>query len=299
NFFVRVGMMNPDYVLKILDELIEAMKEDKIFRFIHIPVQSGNNKVLKSMNRRYTAEDFRRIIRRFREEIPDMTVSTDIICGFPGETEEQFNDSVELIKEIRPDVLNISRFWPRPGTPAESMEQFPTRITKERSQKLTKAFHDIAREKNRAWIGWKGKVLIDEKGKAGTGTMIGRNYAYKPVVVRAAVNPRGSSTSETQGRGGGKPQSFLRKNSEKHVGCPRCARNPTRETSVVGANERSELCPTWHCVPAERNQLTGTQATQKKKQELSRRQPEKDYEMNLGDFIDAEIKDTTIHDLRA
>lgn len=186
-FFVRLGMMNPNNVKKILPELIEAVKKEdsKVFRFIHIPVQSGNNEILRKMNRRYDVKDFKEIISEFRKEIPDITISTDIICGFPTETEEQFSDSMKLIEEIKPDVLNISRFWPRPGTPAESMKQIPSWITKERSRKLTKVFNRIALEKNQRWIGWKGEVLIDEKGKSGTGTMIGRNNCYKPVVVRA------------------------------------------------------------------------------------------------------------------
>jgi threonylcarbamoyladenosine tRNA methylthiotransferase CDKAL1 len=180
-----VGMMNPNHVLNMLDELIEAFKGDRIFKFIHIPVQAGNDEVLKRMNRRYSADDFRRIVKEFRKKIPKMTISTDIICGFPGETDEQFNDSVELIREIKPDVLNISRFWPRPGTAAEKMEgQLHGNITKERSTLLQKVHEEVSFEKNRKWIGWKGKVLIDEKGKPGTNTFIGRNYCYKPVVVK-------------------------------------------------------------------------------------------------------------------
>lgn len=184
-FFVRVGMMNPNNVLPMLNELIDAFKEEKIFKFIHIPVQSGNDEILKKMGRRYKAEDFKRIIEKFRREIPKITVSTDIICGFPTETKEQFQDSVKLIEEIKPDVLNISRFWPRPGTPAEKMEQLSGGETKNRSTELAEIFGKIALEKNKRWVGWKGKVLIDEKGKPGTDSWIGRNYCYKPVVVKS------------------------------------------------------------------------------------------------------------------
>jgi len=134
------------------------------------------------MNRKYSVEDFKKIVSAFRNSIPKITIATDIICGFPGETEEQFEDTIELMKEIKPDIINISRFWSRPGTPAEKMKQFPTRITKERSQKLTKEFNKISLERNKAWIGWKGPVLIDEKGKSGT--MIARSYTYKPIIVK-------------------------------------------------------------------------------------------------------------------
>ncbi len=183
-FLVRVGMMNPNNVLPILDELIDSYKSKKIFKFIHIPVQSGNNEILKLMNRKYKVEDFKKIIKKLREQIPEITISTDIICGFPSETEKQFNDSLDLIKEIKPDVINISRFGPRPNTLAEKMpNQVHGSITKKRSTKLTNLFNKTALEKNKSWIGWKGEILVDEIGK--NKTMVGRNFAYKPVVIKA------------------------------------------------------------------------------------------------------------------
>ena len=168
--------------MPILNKLIKAYKSDKIFKFLHIPVQSGNNEVLKAMNRYYRIEDFKKIIKAFRKTFPRITISTDIICGFPGETEKQFNDSLKLIKETKPSVLNISRFWSRPGTKAEKLKQIPGWIIKERSRALTKLFHEIALEQNRKWINWKGAVLIDEKGK--NNTWVGRNLSYKPVIIK-------------------------------------------------------------------------------------------------------------------
>ncbi len=183
DFFIRLGMMNPGNVLPILGRLIEAYKDKKIFKFLHIPVQSGNDKILKLMNRKYTVEQFKEIIKKFREAIPGITISTDIICGFPTETEGQFQDSLELIKEIKPDVLNISRFMARPGTKAAYMEgQIVGRITKDRSRLLTDIFGNIARMQNEKWLDWEGEVLIDEKGK--DDSWIGRNFAYRPVVVK-------------------------------------------------------------------------------------------------------------------
>jgi len=181
-FFVRIGMMNPCNVLPILDELIEIYKNKKIFKFLHMPVQSGNDKILELMNRNYKAEQFKEMINKFRKEIPNITISTDIICGFPTETEEQFNDSLKLVREIKPDVLNISRFMPRPGTKASYMEQLEGGVTKDRSRLLTDIFGNIARMQNEKWIDWEGEILIDEKGK--DDSWIGRNFAYKPVVVR-------------------------------------------------------------------------------------------------------------------
>jgi len=180
-FMVRVGMMNPAHAAGIAEELAEAFADKKVFKFLHIPVQSGNDEILRKMNRRYTTADFKFIVQTVRQRIPEITLSTDIICGFPGETREQFNDSINLIKELRPDVLNISRFWPRPRTEAEAMEQLNGEEKKDRSRFLSSVFHYIAHGNNKKWRGWTGEIIIDEKGKGGS--WIGRNFCYKPVVV--------------------------------------------------------------------------------------------------------------------
>lgn len=183
DFKIRFGMIKPDHALKYLDGLIAIYKNDKMFKFLHIPAQSGNNDILKLMNRNYTIEDFKEIIKKFRLNIPDLTISTDIICGFPTETKEQFTDSVNLIKEIKPDVLNISRFIPRPKTKAFEMEQLQGGEIKNRSRLLTSLFDWVAFEKNKKWRNWTGNILIDEIGK--NNTFIGRNHAYKPVVLES------------------------------------------------------------------------------------------------------------------
>lgn len=181
-FFVRIGMMNPVNILPIMGELIEIYKNEKIFGFLHVPVQSGNNEILKLMKRDYVVDDFKKIINKFKKEIPNITISTDIICGFPTETEQQFNDSLNLIKEIKPDVLNISKFIARPRTEAYNLEQLPGGEVKSRSRLLTGIFHNIARMQNEKWMGWEGDILIDEKGK--DKSFIGRNFAYKPIIIK-------------------------------------------------------------------------------------------------------------------
>ncbi|MFC1800647.1 tRNA (N(6)-L-threonylcarbamoyladenosine(37)-C(2))-methylthiotransferase [Nanoarchaeota archaeon] len=183
DFKIRLGMMNPDNVIAIIDELLEVYANDKMFKFIHIPVQSGNDEVLSKMNRTYSVNDFKELIRKIKTAIPQMTLATDVIVGFPGETEEQFNDSLDLIKEITPTVLNISRFKAREGTAAAAMEdQVRGGIVKDRSKKVTDLFHRVAYIQNEKWFGWKGMILIDEKGK--NDTWVGRNLAYKPVIVQ-------------------------------------------------------------------------------------------------------------------
>jgi threonylcarbamoyladenosine tRNA methylthiotransferase CDKAL1 len=185
-FFVRVGMMNPMHLLDILEPMVKVYKNDKVFKFLHVPVQSGNNQILESMKRKYPVEDFRKIVNMFRNNIPNLTLSTDIICGFPGETEGQFNDSLKLVKELRPDLLNISRFQARPGTEAAKMEgQIDGGTTKKRSRLLTDIFTNISRMSNEKWLNWKGEILIDEKGKLDT--WVGRNSSYKPIIVRGDV----------------------------------------------------------------------------------------------------------------
>ena len=182
-FKIRVGMMNPNHVLEDLDNLIEIFKSEKIYKFLHIPVQSGNNEILKSMKRKYTAEQFKEIIKRFREAIPNITIATDIIVGFPGETEEQYNNTLDLIKEITPDVLNRSKFWPRKGTKAAKMEdKVKGDEVKRRSSLISHVFKNISRMRNERWLGWQGEILINEKGKENT--LIGRNEFYKPVLVK-------------------------------------------------------------------------------------------------------------------
>jgi len=188
-FFVRVGMMTPNQALEILDDLIEAYKDDKIFKFLHLPVQSGDDEVLRLMNRFYTVDDFKSIIYTFRKEIPKITVATDVISGFPGESRKAFEQTMKLIKEIQPDVVNISKFFPRPHTPAKKMMLLPPQEVKRRSKKMAELSRRISLEKNKAWINWEGTVIFDEKGKGNS--WVGRNFTYKPMVTKASKILRG------------------------------------------------------------------------------------------------------------
>lgn len=181
SFQIRVGMMNPSNVLKFLPELIEVFKDEKIYKFIHVPVQAGSDEVLKNMNRQYSIDDFKKVVNAFRTAFPLLSVSTDFITGFPGETDEQYGETITLMRDIKPDVCNISRFAARKRTAAMYMEQLDGAVIKHRSSLLTDIYHNVARMQNERWIGWKGEVLIDELGK--NGTSIGRNDHYKQVIV--------------------------------------------------------------------------------------------------------------------
>ena len=183
NFLIRVGMMNPMHTKKKYDKLFNIFKHDKIYKFLHIPVQSGNNRVLKSMLRGHSREDYILMCSSFRKKFPLSSIATDIIVGYPTETDEEFNDTVELIKSTQPDVVNLSKYGARPGTKAIEMEQVPNYIINERSKMLTSIIKEISLSRNEKWLGWIGNCLVNEKGKV-DGTMIGRNFAYRPIVLK-------------------------------------------------------------------------------------------------------------------
>jgi len=190
DFRVRVGMTTPNSFSKIMDDMIESMKSPNLYKFIHIPIQAGNDKILQAMRRRYTVQEFKDVVNRLREAIPEIGISTDIICGFPGETPGQFQDSLDLIKWLRPDVLNINRFWERPGTDAAKMPgRLHGRETKERSRMMTKLWKEIAVDVGKRWIDWEGEILVTEHGKRST--KVGRNYVYKAIAVKTDA-PLGS-----------------------------------------------------------------------------------------------------------
>lgn len=184
DFMIRVGMMNPMYMPKIKTDLVKSFENDKVFKFLHVPVQSGSNKILHGMKRGHTAETFRDIVNRVRTRFPRFTISTDVIVGFPGETQEDFEDTVNLIKETKPDVVNLSRYSQRPGTPAAEMVQIPVAEVKNRSKKLFDIINKISLQNNQEWIGWTGTVLFDEQTDD---AIRGRNFAYKPVFVEEPV----------------------------------------------------------------------------------------------------------------
>lgn len=179
-FMIRVGMMNPMYMPRIKDALLESFEDSKVFKFLHVPVQSGSDKVLNEMKRGHTAATFRDVVKRFRSKFPRFTISTDVIVGFPSETEEEFEETVRLIQETRPDVVNLSRYSQRPGTKAAKMEQIDVSEVKRRSKIVFDLTNRISSQNNRAWIGWEGEVLFDEQTSE---KVRGRNFAYKPVFV--------------------------------------------------------------------------------------------------------------------
>lgn len=182
DFMVRVGMMNPDSLGQVLEEFLPAWSGPKVYKFLHLPVQSGSQSVLRAMGRGYDARTFETQVGRFRAIRPRMSLSTDIITGFPGETDDDHRASVEMVQRVRPNIINVTRFSPRPGTPAAKAKgQVPSWISKERSREMAKLRFDLGREYYASFDGETVRLLITEVGKKGT--MVGRTMEYAPVAV--------------------------------------------------------------------------------------------------------------------
>lgn len=180
---LRIGMTNPPYILEHLEGISHVLNHPQVYKFLHIPVQAGNNNTLERMNREYTVEDFEQVCNYLKEHVTDMTISTDIICGFPGETEEEFQGTYNLIDKHRFPVLNISQFYPRPGTVAERMKQCNTKDKKDRSKRITTLFesyknmsHMMGRVE-RVWI-----TEWEEHRKQGK-ILVGHTRNYSKVVI--------------------------------------------------------------------------------------------------------------------
>ncbi|WP_297092862.1 tRNA (N(6)-L-threonylcarbamoyladenosine(37)-C(2))-methylthiotransferase [Thermococcus sp.] len=181
DFRIRVGMMNPNHAIKILDELVDVYLDGKVYKFLHLPVQSGDDDVLRRMGRTYTVEEFEEIVRTFRKKVRDLNLNTDIIVGFPGESEEAFENTVELVKRVRPDKINVSRYSPRPGTVAAKWKQLPGWKVKERSRALHRLRLQIAHEINRSYVGRTVEVLVHGAGEKGG--VEARTFNYKDIIL--------------------------------------------------------------------------------------------------------------------
>lgn len=177
-FILRIGMLNPKAIEKMKEQLIPILKNPKVYKFLHIPVQSGSNKILKAMNRNYTKEDFVELIKFFKQNIPEISIATDIIAGFPGETQEDFQQTFNLIQEVKPDFINVSRFWPMQGTEAARMKQIPAEIMGQRAASILELYK--SQLDNQSWIGKKEKCLVNLKNKRG---FFARNSSYKRIFV--------------------------------------------------------------------------------------------------------------------
>ena len=181
DFKVRLGMMNPSSVLPILEELLDAFEKDKIYKLVHLPIQSASNDVLKRMNRSHSIEKADLIINSFRDRFDDLTLFTDIIVGFPGENEADFVKTVEWVKKQKPEKVNISRYTPRPHTKALEYRNIDSRIVVQRSNELHDVCEEVKIGARKSMMGWKGRVFISKEAKVKG--LMARTASYKPVVI--------------------------------------------------------------------------------------------------------------------
>lgn len=181
DFMLRLGMMNPDTLQPHLAETIEAMQSPKVYRFLHIPLQSGSDRILGRMGRRYTSEDFAKTAGQLRSALPGLSLNTDAIVGFPGEAAEDFQKTLDLVGLVQPDKVNITKFSPRPGTPAARLYDMPDRIKKDRSRELTRLWLQIAARNNERLVGRTLQARVTERGR--NGTMKARAANYLGMVV--------------------------------------------------------------------------------------------------------------------
>ena len=184
DFKVRVGMMHPKNIGDDLDDLIEAFKLPKVYDFIHLPIQSGSDKVLREMRRNHTVEDYKKIVYRFKEEIPDITVATDIIIGYPTETEEDFMQTADLIREIKFNLIHLSKYQDREGAISSSLENISFDEMKRRSKYLSDIKFGIIEEENKVLKDMELEALV--VGKGSKGGFIAKTNSYIPVVLKDA-----------------------------------------------------------------------------------------------------------------
>ncbi|KAL1219895.1 CDK5RAP1-like protein [Cardamine amara subsp. amara] len=187
---LRIGMTNPPFILEHLKEIAAVLRHLCVYTFLHVPVQSGSDSVLTAMNREYTASEFRTVVDTLTELVPGMQIATDIICGFPGETDEDFSQTVELIKDYKFPQVHISQFYPRPGTPAAKMKKVQSKIVKQRSRELTSVFEAFA-----PYTGMEGKeerIWITEVATDGI-HLVGHTKGYIQVLVTGPESMLGTS----------------------------------------------------------------------------------------------------------
>jgi MiaB/RimO family radical SAM methylthiotransferase len=181
NYRIRVGMMNPATVMKDLDAIVDAFSGDRIFRFIHLPVQSGSDEVLERMGRRYSVEDFCEIVAAFRKRFPDITVATDMIVGFCGETDEDFAASLGLVRRIRPNKVNVTRYSCRPFTSLLKEKDFPDSVKKDRSRLLLACAEEVYADVNSACLGKEVPFIVTETVRKGS--VMARSPMYQGIVI--------------------------------------------------------------------------------------------------------------------
>ncbi len=182
DFYLRVGMLEPRNTYDILDKLVDAYRHDNVFKFLHLPVQSAENNVLSAMNREYTIEEAEAVWQKFHDAFPDMSIATDIILGYYNDSRAGFEKTMKFLEKYNPDIINVTRFSPRPYTKDYNKTPLNSNLLKEWSNEIISLHREQMEKKLDSYLGREEKVLITEKGK--NGTMVGRDINYRPVVLK-------------------------------------------------------------------------------------------------------------------
>ncbi|NXM34441.1 CDKAL methylthiotransferase, partial [Oxyruncus cristatus] len=177
---LRLGMTNPPYILEHLEEMAKILNHPRVYAFLHIPVQSASDSVLMDMKREYCVADFKQVVDFLKEKVPGITIATDIICGFPGETDEDFQETMKLVEQYRFPSLFINQFYPRPGTPAAKMPQVPAAVKKQRTKDLSQLFHSYNPYDHK--VGERQRVLVTEES-FDSNYYVAHNPFYEQVLV--------------------------------------------------------------------------------------------------------------------
>jgi threonylcarbamoyladenosine tRNA methylthiotransferase CDKAL1 len=181
-YYLRIGMMSPQHLMNVIDEMLSLYRDHRVYKFFHLPVQSGSDRVLRLMNREYSVEEYIDLISEIKRKIPNAYIATDIIVGHPGETWEDFSQTLELIKSLEFDKVHIARYTYRPRTLAGKLEQLPESEKKRRSSILANIVEDIGRKKNKRFLGKTlDAIVLDEGFKRQS--LIARTENYMPIVI--------------------------------------------------------------------------------------------------------------------
>ena len=200
DLMARLARIEGDFKLRFMTshpkdaskKLIDVMAEnEKIARHFHLPLQSGSDKILSAMNRHYDKKQYLETVRYLRERMPDITITTDIIVGFPGETEKDFEDTLDMLREVRYDMIFSFIYSPRKGTPAAEMEQLPEKVKSERFARLLEIQNKISLEKNLPLVGKTISVLCDGVSKNNDALFSGRTEGNKIVFFEGECSDEG------------------------------------------------------------------------------------------------------------
>ena len=172
---------------KNLNEYLKIFEDKRFFRFIHLPIQSASNDVLKKMQRNYKIEQVENIINKIKLYDENFSFSTDIITGFPTETQTDHEKTIDFIQKWRPRVLNISKYSVRPNTEAKKMKQLKSQVIKSRSRDISTIYNEYLGKLNEKWLNWEGTVFYNKYQKNLEYPFGGRNLYYLPIISSQGI----------------------------------------------------------------------------------------------------------------